>query len=104
MLYHEGINNDTRKGYDMDYIIRDKEGDIFVEQEKNRIKEQIIRQYIALRKAKGLSQEDVANMTGIARPNIARTESGRNVPTIEVLTKLALALDMELEIKFVEKR
>lgn len=89
----------------MDYLVKDKnEYLVFVEQEKNRIKDHIVTQYVALRKAKKLSQEDVANLTGIARPNIARTESGRYVPTIEVLTKLAIALDMELEIKFVEKK
>lgn len=88
----------------MDYIVKEKDGtELFIEQEKNRIKEQIVSQYIALRKAKGMTQEDVANRTGIARANIARTENKRNVPTIEVLTKLAYALDMELEVRFVER-
>lgn len=88
----------------MDYIIKDKEGLLLtIEEEKTRIKEQIVSQYIALRKEKGLSQEDIANMTGIARANISRTEGKKNVPTIEQLVKLANALDMELEIKFVKK-
>ena len=50
-----------------------------------------------------LFRSDISKATGIARPNIARIESGRNTPTLEVLTKLAGALDMELEIRFVEK-
>ena len=37
------------------------------------------------------------------RTNIVRIESGRYSPTIEVLVKLATALDMELEIKLVER-
>ncbi len=42
-------------------------------------------------------------MTGIARTNIVRIESKANVPTIEVLLKLAEALDVELEVRFVER-
>ena len=55
------------------------------------------------RKEKGYTQEDIAKATKIARPNVARIESGKNSPTIEVLTKLAHALDMQLELRFVEK-
>ena len=88
----------------MDYIVNHDETAILVEQEKNRVKDEIIQQYIDLRKEKRISQEKIASLTGIARTNIIRIESKRNVPTIEVLTKLAMALDMELEIKFVEKK
>ncbi len=87
----------------MDFFVRNEEISLLVEEEKQRVKDRIIQQYISLRKEKGLSQEAVANRTGIARTNIIRIESGRNVPTIEVLTKLAMALDMELEINFVKK-
>lgn len=87
----------------MDAMINNEQFRLLVEEEKNRIKDETILQYIALRKEKGLSQEKVANKSGIARTNLIRIESRKNIPTIEVLTKLALALDMELEIKFVEK-
>lgn len=87
----------------MDYLVKQHGTSFLIEQEKIRLKENIISQYITLRKEKHLSQENIANITGIARANIARIESGKNVPTIEVLTKLAFALDMDLEIKFVEK-
>lgn len=87
----------------MDYIINNEELNVLVEKQKTRVKEEIILQYIALRKEKGLSQEKVAKKSGIARTNLVRIEGRKNTPTIEVLTKLALALDMELEIRFVEK-
>lgn len=87
----------------MDYMIDREQFSLLIEQEKNRVKDETILQYIALRKEKGLSQEKVANKSGIARTNLIRIESRRNMPTIEVLTKLAMALDMELEIRFVEK-
>ena len=58
---------------------------------------------IKLRKEKGITQQEIADRTGIKRTNVARIESGRNAPTIEVLVKLAAALDMELEIRLVER-
>lgn len=88
---------------DMDFYEENDNLPLFVEQAKDRTKKQIIDQYIAIRKEKGFSQERIAEITGIARTNIVRIESKVNVPTIEVLTKLAMALDMELEIKFVPK-
>ena len=87
----------------MDYIVNDKEFSYVIETQKNRIKDDVINQYIKIRKEKGLSQEKVANLSGIARTNIIRIEAKRNVPTIEVLLKLAEAIDMDLEVKFVEK-
>lgn len=87
----------------MDYIYDSGDKSYIIEAQKSKIKNQVIDQYIAIRKEKGLSQEKIANLTGIARTNIIRIEAKRNVPTIEVLTKLAEAIDMELEVKFVEK-
>ena len=62
-----------------------------------------IDKYIELRKKKGYSQEKIADITGIARTNIVRIESKKNMPTLEILLRLANALDMELEINFVER-
>lgn len=88
----------------MDYFVKDNVGDLScVEVEKNIIKEKILFEYVSLRKEKKLSQEDIAALTGIARPNISRIENGKYDPTLEILTKLALALDMRLEIHFVNK-
>lgn len=88
----------------MDYFVEDGNKSYVIETQKNRVKNQIIDQYIAIRKEKGLSQEKIATLTGIARTNIIRIEAKRNVPTIEILTKLAEAIDMELEVRFVEKK
>ncbi len=87
----------------MDYLIQKDGITIRIEEQRQRVGTDIVTQYVALRKEKGFTQEDISKATGIARPNIARIESGKNTPTLEVLTKLAGALDMELEIRFVEK-
>lgn len=87
----------------MDYLVDLGDISLVLEQRKEETKNKIIDQYISIRKKKGYSQEKIAEITGIARTNIVRIESKANVPTIEVLLKLALALDMNLEINFVEK-
>lgn len=63
----------------------------------------VVTSYINLRKEKGITQQEIADRTGINRTNVVRIESGKNAPTIEVLVKLAAALDMELEIRLVER-
>lgn len=87
----------------MDYSITIEDINLMIEQKKEQTKNRIIDQYIEIRRKKGLSQEKIAQITGIARTNIVRIERKTNVPTIDVLVKLANALDMELEINFVER-
>ena len=87
----------------MDFTVREDDFEVLVETQKERVKNQILTSYIKLRKEKGITQQEIAERTGIKRTNVARIESGRNAPTIEVLVKLAAALDMELEIRLVER-
>lgn len=87
----------------MDYLIQKDGITIRIEEQRQRVGTDIIAQYVEFRKKLGYTQEDISKATGIARPNIARIESGRYTPTLEVLTKLAGALDMDLEVRFVER-
>ena len=87
----------------MDFTAREDDFEVLVERQKERVKNQILTSYINLRKERGITQQEIADRTGIKRTNVARIESGRNAPTIEVLVKLAVALDMELEIRLVER-
>lgn len=87
----------------MDFTVREEDFEVLVERQKERVKNQILTSYINLRKERGITQQEIADRTGIKRTNVARIESGRNAPTIEVLVKLATALDMELEIRLVER-
>jgi len=48
----------------------------------------------AARRAKGLTQQELATATGIRRPNVARLERGGNTPTIETLQRVAEALEV----------
>ena len=49
-----------------------------------------------IRKAKNLSQDDIARATGFVRPYISRVENGHIAPRIEILKEWAGALGMPL--------
>lgn len=61
----------------------------------------IARQIIALRKASGLSQRDFAELVGIKQPQLARIESGKQIPKIETLLKIASGAGYTVEVRFV---
>ena len=54
-----------------------------------------------LREAKGLSQGDVADRTGLLRIYIAHVENGHRAPSLQALEKWAKALDVDLYQLFV---
>ena len=49
-----------------------------------------------LREAKGLSQRDVEDRSGLPRTHISLIENGRSTPSFRVLERWAVALDVEL--------
>ena len=59
-----------------------------------RIAEQVAEQ----RKARGLSQKELAELTGTTQSAIARLESGGRPPRIDTLLRIAEALDCELSV------
>lgn len=86
----------------MDYLVKDNQQELFIEHQVTELKTNILQAYIAIRKEKGLTQQDIADRTGMHRTNVVRIESGRNVPTIENLVKLGRAVGMELRMEWVE--
>ena len=63
----------------------------------------LIEQLVALRKNKGLSQRQLAAVSGISYVVIARLESKKQSPNIETLNKLLDALDARLTIEEIPK-
>ena len=51
-----------------------------------------------LREAAGLSQSELAEKTGLLRPNITRIESGKYSTGQDILCKIAQALGKRLDI------
>lgn len=63
----------------------------------------IARQMRELREKHNLSQAELAERVGTKQPAIARLESGRVVPRLDLLQKIAAALGLELELRFVKR-
>lgn len=60
-------------------------------------------QIARLRILQGLTQEELAERVGTRQPSIARLESGRSLPSLSFLEKIADALDAKMEIRIVPK-
>ena len=51
------------------------------------------RMYKQARKEMGLTQQEVADVSGVKRPNIARLESGKHSPTVDMLNRIADSME-----------
>jgi transcriptional regulator with XRE-family HTH domain len=60
---------------------------------------QIAQRVAGQRKAHGLSQQELAQLTGTTQSAIARLESGGRPPRIDTLLRIAEALDCELVVE-----
>ena len=88
---------------EMDYIYMNAEEPILIEPLQKAAKASIVEQYVRCRKEQKLTQEEVARRSGVSRPNIARFENGRYNPSLEMMVRVAAALDMRVKISLVEK-
>jgi transcriptional regulator with XRE-family HTH domain len=59
---------------------------------------------IRLRLARGLTQEDLAKLLNTKQESIARLESGRSLPSLSTMKKIAEALGADLEINLRPKQ
>ena len=60
-----------------------------------------VHQLACLRIAQGLTQAELAERAGVPQPNIARLESGKHQPTLELLRRVAEAMGYRLDVRFV---
>ena len=61
---------------------------------------EVVSQIIKARSEQGLSQEELAARTGLQRSNISRLESGSYNPSLDLLSRVAKGLGMELRVEF----
>lgn len=87
----------------MDYVVFDEEKNINVEIETKSLGYEIVDALIAERKEIGMTQQNIADITGMDRGNIGRIESKRYTPTLDVLMRYANAVNKTLELKLVDK-
>lgn len=68
------------------------------EREKINFQVSLIGKMIEAREAKGLSQRELAEISGVKQPAIARMESMKTTPQIDTLLKVLIPLGYTLEI------
>ena len=61
----------------------------------------VMQAMIDARKEKGMTQQELAEATGISQADISRLEHGTGNPSIKTLQRVAKALQMALKIEFV---
>ena len=85
----------------VDYLVSTEDGDILIEKDSKRITDNIVDQLIAYRKQLKLTQQDIADATGMKRANIARLELKKNEASLDSLVRYAKSMGLDLSIELV---
>ena len=78
-----------------------EEGAILIEKDSKRITDDIMDQLIVYRKQHKLTQQDIADATGIKRANIARLELKKNEASLDSLVRYAKSMGLDLAVELV---
>jgi len=85
-----------------DYIVHEKSQQLLIEIEEKAFAKSIVRALVAERKRKGLTQQDIADRTGMKAPNVTRIESCKFTPTLDVLERYAEAIGKKIQFELVD--
>ena len=77
-----------------------KDPEFAAEYEAMRPEYEAIRAMISARRECHMTQQELAERTGIRQSNISRIESGNSSPTIDTLARIAAGLGKQLKIEF----
>ena len=100
------MQKDSREEYQSEKERREKRLLAYAEMIQSKVQQEsseIIQQLVAERKEKKITQQEVADITGVRTSNIARFEGGTRIPTLLMLEKYADALGKHIEIKICDK-
>ena len=90
-----------------EYTVHSENGDIAVEIATNATRSmtnEIVAQLKSIRKANGLTQQDIADATGMKTPNVTRIEAMKHEASLEGLVRIANALGYELKLELKKKK
>lgn len=73
-------------------------------QEENDLFNKIRLSLIKARITKNLTQNQLSALSGVSQSNISRIERGKFHPSLEVIKKLTDAMDLRIEISFVDNK
>ena len=64
------------------------------------LRNDVMKEFIEIRKSQGKTQNDISIATGILRPNICRMESGNYNPTLDMMVRMAHSVGKKVKIVF----
>ena len=85
----------------IDYFVSTENYDVLIEKDSKRITDDIVDQLVAYRKKLKLTQQDIADATGIKRANIARLELKKNEASLDSLVRYARSMELDLSVELV---
>ena len=87
----------------MDYMIEVDGRSVLVEkvvEQKTRdVSDELVDRLVAMRKAAGMTQQDIADIVGLPRANISRLERKLYTPTLGILMKYAGSLGKRISLE-----
>ncbi|MBP3611159.1 MAG: helix-turn-helix transcriptional regulator [Lachnospiraceae bacterium] len=86
-----------------DYVVNSEEYNLMIETISRSLTDGVVDQLYALRKQRKLTQQDIADATGMKRANIARIERKRYAPSMESLVRYAESLGVKLVFDLVKE-
>ncbi len=90
-----------------EYTVHSAKGDIPVELHTNKthaMTNDIVSQLKQIRKKKGLTQQDIADATGMKTPNVTRIETMKHEASLDALVRIADALGYEVRMELKRKK
>ena len=85
-----------------DYIVNVEDENLLLEIQNRVFAKGIVSELVAERKRLGLTQQDIADKTGMKAPNVTRVESCKFTPSLDVLERYALAVGKKLRFELVD--
>ena len=87
-----------------DYLVRIGNENVLIEVQQKELARSIVDELIVERKRQGLTQQDIADRTGMKAPNVTRIESCKFTPTLDVLERYAMAVGKKLQFELVDMK
>lgn len=83
-----------------EWIDERKNTDCCIDKEKEnmRLTADMIIALIKRREKMGISQQELAKISGIKQPTISRIELGKNIPKMEIVNKLKNSLEVKIKL------
>ena len=95
----------TPEGHVFDFLDIPKEKvELTAEDEAKKINDELVDRLVAYRKKLHMTQQDIADQTGIKRANIARIEGKKFLASIESLIKYAKSVGYEVQLELLETK